>query len=85
MDVNKTGSVILKRRHHHITMVTYGGTLQLNLDRHRALAAGDAIKLYGCSSGNIAFAAIIPAAPGTGLLLGHEHADQRRVECHPIR
>jgi len=67
MDVNKSGSVFLNDVITNITTVTYGGTLQLNLTG-TALAAGDAIKLYGCSLGTGAFAAITPATPGTGLL-----------------
>jgi hypothetical protein len=33
-----------------------------------ALAAGDAIKLFGCTSASGAFTAIVPASPGDGLL-----------------
>lgn len=67
MNVAKTSGVFSGNVISNLTTVTYGGTLQLNLSGD-ALAAGDAIKLYSCSSAAGAFAAIVPATPGTGLL-----------------
>jgi fibronectin-binding autotransporter adhesin len=67
MDMNKTGSVFTGDLITNITTVTYGGTLQLNLTG-AALVAGDAFKLYSCSSGTGAFGTIIPSIPGVGLL-----------------
>ncbi|MEI6078079.1 MAG: autotransporter-associated beta strand repeat-containing protein [Verrucomicrobiota bacterium] len=66
MDVNKTGTTFTSDRITAITSLTLGGTLQLNLTG-AALAAGDAIPLYGCNSASGTFANIIPAAPGAGL------------------
>jgi hypothetical protein len=67
MNVNKTGGVFVNNVITNVTTLTYGGTLQLNLTG-TALAAGDAFKLYGFNAANGAFASIIPATPGTGLL-----------------
>jgi hypothetical protein len=62
----KTGGVVTNDQLQGLTAITYGGTLELDL-AGQALSAGDSIQLFSATNYYGAFAAIVPATPGTGL------------------
>ena len=68
MDVLKSGGVFFNDAISNVTTLTFGGTLQVNLDvSSELLASGDSINLFDAASYAGAFAAIQPATPGEGL------------------
>ncbi len=68
LQLNKTGLLLTNSQLHASGGVTYGGTLQLQVTASPALAAGDAFKLFDAGSYSGAFASIVPATPGDGLV-----------------
>ncbi|HEU5123107.1 MAG TPA: LamG-like jellyroll fold domain-containing protein [Verrucomicrobiae bacterium] len=65
VDVNKTTGVA-NDKVLGLSSVTLGGTLMIN-NLGSALAAGDAIQLFGATNYSGSFESIVPATPGTGL------------------
>lgn len=65
VDVNKTTG-IANDKVLGLTSVTIGGTLMIN-NLGSALAAGDAIQLFGATNYSGSFESIVPATPGSGL------------------
>lgn len=66
-DVAKTGASFSNDLIQNVSSLTYGGTLQLNLTGD-ALATGDSFKLFAAANYAGAFASILPATPGPGLV-----------------
>jgi autotransporter-associated beta strand protein len=67
MDVNKTSGAISSDTIQGTSTLTYGGTLELSLTGE-PLANGDVIDLFGFGVASGAFASILPATPGPGLI-----------------
>lgn len=67
MDLNKGGNGLPNDSIVFAPSLTYGGTLRLN-NVGAALAAGDEFTLFVVGGADGAFAAIVPATPGPGLL-----------------
>jgi len=68
-NVLKSGGVFSNDTISNVTTLSFGGTLQVNLDPGtEPLASGDVIKLFDAASYTGSFVSIQPATPGAGLM-----------------
>jgi autotransporter-associated beta strand protein len=68
LDVFKSGGVFFADAISNVTTLTFGGTLQLNVDvTSEPLVTGDVIKLFDAASYTGSFSSIQPATPGADL------------------
>ncbi|HKS37109.1 MAG TPA: autotransporter-associated beta strand repeat-containing protein, partial [Verrucomicrobiae bacterium] len=68
-DVLKSGGVFSNDTISNVTALSWGGTLQVNLDANtEPLASGDVIKLFDAASYTGSFVSIQPGTPGAGLM-----------------
>ncbi len=77
MDVNKSGGTFMSDGITNVTTLTYGGTLNLNIQVddpiNDALTNGDIIPLFSFNTASGTFASIVPATPGPGLAWDQSH------------
>lgn len=68
LDVLKSGGAFVNDAVSNVTALTFGGTLQVNVDASsELLATGDVIKLFDAASYTGSFSSLLPATPGAGL------------------